>query len=85
MHVIGINADVQFCTAENPKFIKQVLVLNIVNKLAEVVSVNENNCVPALYAQVILYAFINKFIAAAKAVPPYNAFGGIITALFVPV
>ena len=61
-----------------------MLVLNIVNGLADVVSVNENNCVPALYAQVILYAPTNKFIAAANAAPPYNAFGGIITALFVP-
>ena len=37
-----------------------MLVDKIINGLAEVVSVNENNCVPALYAQVILYGFINK-------------------------
>jgi len=56
VHVIGINADVQFCTALKPKLSKHVLVDKIINGLAEVVSVNENNCVPALYAQVILYA-----------------------------
>ena len=46
-----------------------MLVLNIINGLAEVVSVNENNCVPALYAQVILYGFIKRFIAVAKPAP----------------
>ena len=43
--MIGINADVQFCTAEKPKFSKHVLVLNTINGLADVVSVNENSCV----------------------------------------
>ena len=61
-----------FVQPRNLDFIKHVLVLNIVNGLADVVSVNENNYVPALQAQVILYAFINKFIAAANAAPPYN-------------
>ena len=54
VHVIGINDDVQFCVALNPKFIKQVLVPKIIKGLADVVSVNVNNCVPTLYAQVIL-------------------------------
>ena len=54
VHVIGIKEDVQFCTALKPKFNKHVVVLNIIKGLADVVSVNVNNCVPALYAHVIL-------------------------------
>ena len=46
VRVFGINVDVQFCTAEKPKFIKHVLVLNIVKTLADVVLVNVNSCVP---------------------------------------
>ena len=52
--VIGINDDVQFCTALKPKCIKHVLVLNVLKVLLEVVSVNPNSYVTVLYTHVTL-------------------------------
>ena len=82
MQVTGIKEDVQFCTAEKPKFIKQVLVLKIIKGLVDVVSVNVNNCVTVLYTHPTLKGDVKVFIAVAKPVPEYNEFGGICTLLF---
>ena len=77
VQVTGIKEDVQFCVALKPKFIKHVLVPKIVKVLADVVSVNVNNCVTVLYTHPTLKVDVKVFIAVAKPVPEYNEFGGI--------
>ena len=49
------NKDAQFCVAEKPKFIKHVLEHKMIEGLAQVISVNVNNCVVVLNVHILLY------------------------------
>ena len=56
VHPVGESPpiDGQFCTALNPKFIKPVNVLKIVNTIDVVISVNVNNLIVLFYVHVML-------------------------------
>ena len=66
---LGVTADGQFCVALKPKFSKHVLVLNSVNIVEDVLSVNVNNCVVVLYGHIIIKGDANNVIAVANPFP----------------
>ena len=59
--------------------------LNSVNIVEDVLSVNVNNCVVVLYVHIILKGDVNNVIAVANPFPEQNAFAGICTSLLTAV